>query len=358
MKKIHTKKFGLFMSVELVVVMVVVAVLVVVAALSSNHLMNMYKIYSISKDFGTYSEAVVKFKQMYTFWPGDLTKDKMTGEMGHVGVIADSDFIKSQAQFLPDFYTPGTGVIGTGKALLSFRQLAAAGLIPQTIVDMKSSTAAVLSSSNFTAGTSLKQLAGVTFPRANFDERMSWYFAVDYNITNKTRTTTDATTSGPYDETSGSQSTFASPVGKNVSLAGKGLAYVYQSNWYKAWENKPRLILFSHFNATSTYSDVPGVGPYNPLLQWSTFEIGSLSSNLAYMIDQKLDDGFAVSPSGNIYGDESSNPSAPYDKTNPKVCSNGIATPTGSPVNSYAYNSYDVDFRCLMFFKIQYNELS
>lgn len=112
----HSKKFGLAMSIETMAVIMVIAIVLATVAVTTGYLYDLYETQQMAKELSTYREAFKKFKDEYGYDAGMVPDEALIGNINILGVS--------------DAVTRANG-------MESFRQLAAADLIPKNLVNLK-----------------------------------------------------------------------------------------------------------------------------------------------------------------------------------------------------------------------------
>lgn len=167
---VKKKKFGLFLSIELISVIVIISVLVAASVMGISHLFKSYKANGVIREIAMYQEAIVKFRQQYSYWPGDLPVSDFPAELQHASMLNTTDgdigrtnagvvdtkynLCKSDSGTCKDFKT-GTGIVtGAAKSSIAFKELALAGLIPSGLVK--------IGTQSFNCGSSICSVGGAT----------------------------------------------------------------------------------------------------------------------------------------------------------------------------------------------------
>lgn len=322
------KKNGLFLSMELIAVIVIISVLVVAAALSAGHLYNIYKIYTISKEFSTLSEGIIKFKQEFSYWPGDIPKELLKSTLNLTDshqMIVDYNAIEGWSG------KDRTVIFGTGSVrsmengILSFRQLALSGLIPNTIKGLNLSS-------------KISDTPGYAY---SVETRFGYFPKSDIN-------NTSIVFCGGGDTIN-----TLCPANSQV-YAGFNNAATYGTTDIPAkYLNKFKLVFGYGVIATKSILDISST--VTVTANGTTWVNGSgISAILAQMIDQKLDDGLPYGhPSRKIFSENMT-----------ATGGNGCTTPTATPVTlaeltnaKYQDNSNVAKQGCFMTFMIDYNEM-
>lgn len=259
-------KRGLFLSIEMLAVIIIIAVLMVVAALGVSHIINSYKVYSLSKELAMYSEAIIKYKQMYNYWPGDLPISKMVGELSNATVLSDKTtnaaaLANGEVYPISDGYT-------------SFQELLLAGLIPSTAVNISGSATSCLNQglTLTTSNTHPCTFVKWKYPKLSSVSDAFIMFGVDYF---STITNFPANSLMYYNGTDFS--------GYNITSKRSGYYPIYLKNL----NGTPKLVIISSKYSCSQASPF---GCYNTINS-TILPTSAISANLAYMFDVKIDTG-------------------------------------------------------------------
>lgn len=274
------RKPALFLSIEVVAVIIIIALLVGIVVAGIVHLIKSYKIYKVSSEFATYAEAVTNFRNTYTYLPGDLSVNSLSGALADptaalgtsINDIAGLSGVAATDKVFEN------GIVGPAKSMLAFRELALTGLIPKSAVNI-----------GVVVNFATTKLSAVS-PTAGFDGSLMWIFGADSLA-------------------GGTCSAFA----QNTVASANPAATVRGSLIYNPcfpgyadiWASTPRLALVRKSGAatvagTSTVQQVAVEGAW-----------GGLTSNLAASIDVKLDNGLPAT--GTIISDNAGNGTAQTD---------------------------------------------
>jgi len=251
MYKNKKSKKGLFLSVELIVILVVIILFCAIVVSGLAYTFKVYRAYKFAQDVSVYSEAFINFTNIYDFYPGDVSTSGLPSELNVGKVSANHTSI----------LTARTGLITPFKALVLFQDLQAAKLI--TSIDV---------SDTVTLKNSYKLQS--TLPTSSFNDSLVWTIILD------------KTTSQPYVE---------------GSVIYDSVYGVYKESWM----SKPRLVLVSassagvnvgvNGNAATLlpngnlfpYPSVVNVGIVNDINSY----YGAISGSFASLVDKKYDDG-------------------------------------------------------------------
>lgn len=287
------KKVGLFMSIELIASIIVLMGLVTAVAVAVFLLKDIYKVYTVTREFKMYSEAISRFKTIYNYWPGDIPLNNLKAELnsnvtkvnvynvtnnGNTVCSTPSGAIplmtaqggtcttSSTAIGVPTSPYPqtATGAVEFYKQHLAFQQLALTGLISGNLVNQNY----VLPATYWSNATNKY---GNTIPLATFNAT----FAFNYNVY-------------PYTATGN----IYIPLEGVFFTSGTGsLRPIYINNL----TNKA-IITLSSAGCFTTSNYGPNANGYY---------CGSISANTAYDIDQKIDDSFPHGPNGKFFAESS-----------------------------------------------------
>ncbi len=253
----RNKKKGLFLSVELIVVVIILALIVAIVVAGMGHLLKMYKIYRMSKDISMYSEAILSFKNTYEYFPGDVPSASLTGVLNNTTLKANIVKIEAEAVAANSGVSAtydkafGNGRISPAKGMTSFASLAIAGLIPVNGLDI---TTAITSVS--APGMDFSKQAKWTAPIASFDKSLFWSILMDVST---------------------AETNYV-----------KG-SVVYNSvfpSYADDFSGNPRLVL-------AKYTDAPSGTSVSRIDNTAAF--GALAANIAAALDAKIDDGLPLS---------------------------------------------------------------
>lgn len=255
------KKNALFLSIELVAIIVIIVILVAMSFASAGFLLNSYKVYSISKEVSSYSEAIIKFRQMYNYWPGDLPYEKMTGEFDNTKMKTHANAVFASSTSYQ--YQLGNGSVSYFKAVnLGFRQMAHAGLVSTSNIDVNNGSISgdcpVLSN-----------YRNVMIPGLSFHDSSLISYSVNRGIYND-----------QYFEPQAYNYTI---LNKNDDVTPKN-----QYSVYNKWSKRPILT----------------IGRGNGCLAANSSSSGAvISANLAFAVDQKLDDALPHGENSKIFSE-------------------------------------------------------
>lgn len=294
------EKRGLFLSIELLAVIVVVSVIVIIVATGLRHLYKIYGAYTITKEISMYGEAIIQFKNLYDYWPGDIPVSKIVGDLksstlssvetfwsitamtstydshcrcpsGTAGTATCASFF---GKLMDNSHCKlGSGVVSGYKAPSSWAYLSLSGLIPPTLIDINGAH------NNFYNG------ASSVYPSSSFNKNVKYIFGVDYC------------------DKAGACLT---PLGSAIS---NSTYNVYGQNW----SGKPRIVAYYSYDPILTTANIvkcnsylDTVSPYYLKITQDakTTGVAAFSSNLAYIIDQKIDDGLPFGKSSKVIGED------------------------------------------------------
>lgn len=251
---IRSRKLALFLSTELIIAIIIITSLFAVVISGSLHGIKIYKIYKISKEYSEYSRAIVNFKYTYGYYPGDLAISDMNLDL-------NDTILKSNLQNvltgLPNSYSnmfiyPQTGHIDGRKSQLAFQQLIV-GKFLEIKINQKYSISSQCEPFNANIGN--------TIPKSSFADYSSFSIGIDYSNLDS------SSNNNPKD------------------------SILYNNAIYPSLIGKVRLIFYRY---TSTNTCV---------VSTSSGEIGVLTSEMAHMLDDKIDDGFPLEASGIIFSE-------------------------------------------------------
>lgn len=182
MTRIYKRKRGLFLSVELVVVIIILALIVAIVVAGMGQLMKMYKIYRMSRDISLYSEQTTSFRNIYTYLPGDMPATELTGRLNSQNLKDGIAFIAGSAAITAaSDKTFGNGKISASKSLLSFEELVTSGLVNNKGFDFSSKITSVVGASTSPNMDFIAQ-AGVRYPKNSADKSTIWVMGSDVLI--------------------------------------------------------------------------------------------------------------------------------------------------------------------------------
>lgn len=287
------KKQGLALSLELVAVLTVLTGILTATVAMSTFGYRSYRVSQISKQINEISIAANEFKNNFNFYPGDISYLDLAGEMNSSVLKTNHSNVISYQQLTSSSNAPISArswYISVFKSQLAFAQMTKSGLF-----NFDKSLTYTLSSS---CG-GISNIAGNLLPNVNGIGNAVWIFALDY--------TQDSSLQTPIN------------------------SIVYDSVMYSDFKNKLRIIAIS--------SQVSGCYPN------ISNGIGAISSDVAYDLDVKIDDGLVSDSSGKMIADASGS-GGTCKSLNP-----GTSNPTVKDYN-YLYNSSRKSDSCVLTVKI------
>lgn len=252
MNKINFKnnKRGFFLSIEMTIVIIVIMIIIVAVVASLNYVRNEYRAMRIIQEFRMYGDAIVNFRNLYNALPGDLNATIMNNV---------SEFLTSSGTngpFLTTLKANNTGIVygdrdvWDKKTSDAFREMAIVGLIPKGLVNISDGV-------NYYSAT-IKSQAGKTMPLSTVNSG-SIYTFVNLN-------------------TSASNARMGAWITSDM-----------MKNYWSNWQDRPLLVLSADTN-TDTVGPKFGGGT----------STAALSPEIAYIIDNKIDDGLPVGRSSRL----------------------------------------------------------
>lgn len=260
---IKQHKSGLFLSVELMVVLIILAGIAGTVAVASTHLIRSYKVYQISREYSRYSEAISNFRSTFGSYPGDIASNKLAGTMYDANLVSNYNQIITISQpvaYADLFITANTNHIDGRKAQLAFMEMFKAGLVDQKITNT--------ALSNSCGG--YNNIAGTLLPIATFTKEAVWTIGMD--------------------SSNSSSNDNNSPKGSDL----------YNASLYPRFMSKIRLILFRYQSTTTCDVDI------------QSDLTGGVAGIIASMLDEKIDDGLPTSYDGILHADQGSNGKCKY----------------------------------------------
>ncbi len=325
-------KKGLFLSIELMVILIVIIAIIAITAFGILRLIEDGEVTKIAKEYREYSEAAIKFKAMYEYWPGDLPAERIIKEMPdntlRQMLISDITTIESlqnpaslvkdaDATIYPNNTVVGSGNVSNAKSDLVFRQLQAFGLIYGK-VDL-SNPIYPLTTAQFTANGNMWPRAYEIvmrghLPKAGFNNSLAWQFL--FTISNKITDTGGVMSRSIYSSpTTGinrkvnwsmipkltlfsygslpNAKLFAS--GKTGSCAGP------QANQGSLTANPSTAGACLNTSGNFYAAYAKSVGGYDHPFYTP---VAALSASSAYKLDKKIDDGLPNGPTSVVFGSD------------------------------------------------------
>jgi len=238
-------KSGMFLSIELVSVLVIVATLLAGTTAGIVSLIKQFKAYKIIQEYTKFSKAITSFKGVYGFYPGDLDISDLTGSLNNPTLKANQELISSYspASYSALFTTSHTNHISILKSQLAFPQLSKAGFVDNEVNIAKCNN------------------TNLGFPIADFSNQAAWVIGMD---------------------------------SINTSITDNNMpksSAIYDNLVYSNFSNKPRLILFGYKNLSTCVIDT------------NAGNAGVVSADIAFIVDDKIDDGKPVSSYGIVHAD-------------------------------------------------------
>ena len=307
---IKKNKKGLFLSVELLVVVIIVTGLMLGATAAVRTLYEQYKINQIIQEIRSYSEAITNFTQQYGKAPGFVTLTESSGEMAD----SKTDITTMNTYVTTASANSGIWTIKESRNILAFRQLISSGIMSSSILsrykvplngyesgsfanfDDATKIYAVRTSSAVTTdlgkngfwgayvGMSARFLDALT-PRSKINSNAAWIlFSPQNNLGN----------SGSYVYLP-STNVYADAAGAFTSKFEQDMYYLAALNNLAPWGTTLRLVSHRAMTSPITYiggaSKVPTSSSASVPANNYTPEAGAISPRMGYSIDLKIDDG-------------------------------------------------------------------
>lgn len=261
------KKKGLFLSIELIVVIVIITAIVSMAAAGVVYLLNAKRINGIVTEASKIKEATVEFKVTHGTYPGLISSPNSGGSLNGVfnntGLNADYDKLRAEVNLKK--------VSGPVSEALVWRELYLhAPQAPTSTISTADTNSKYTAAAGACQGYA-KAVDAQLAPTTSFDPSLAWVII---------STKDDTTKSG----------------------------IVAQAEVSKQWpETKPRLMLVRYAGASTGCLDL------------STQELGAISANTAYDIAQKLNSSMPYTGNSVLFDNV---------KTSTQCASGSIATYT------------------------------
>lgn len=302
MKKLRKK--GLFLSIELTVVLIVIVAIVAMIVAGGGFIMKGSKQARIVQESEEYMSAIISFKAQLGYWPGDVPADVLAANSSFVNsaVATVTTTTQASANCAKDIYgnsevglvyqyKPTTGLIDSSgtegsvysaKSYLAFPQLVQGGYLTMDI--------SVTSTDDLCSATNdVNVIAKKWRPKARFDKKLAWAFNVFQSDIQRARLgyLTETYTGGTVSVGDGSG---LYPIALNA----------YKKYWGTYYLGQPILTLYRY---SSDSSNPLGV-EISPYISSTSNGFGALSPEVVYGIDKKIDDGrpFGIDSKTNIKG--------------------------------------------------------
>lgn len=302
------KKQGLFLSIELSVILIILLILVVGISLIGEKMINMYRANLIVTNVQRISESINQFKALYDFYPGDVPLVKLVGELSDVNLMTSvtNSTTKAEDTFLDG---DGNSILLFDKALI----LPAFNMGTDTICARKSMLG---SQQIYAAGLAVKNML------YQYDYSNGAFIALAWN---------DYRNNGAFAWDPNTKLEYHLRVDNINTIACElmfPILYSSQYNVYKnVWSGKPRIFIGRTSKYESPSSDL-GTGPDT--------NAGFIPPELAYIIDAKIDDGLP-------FGDQSRVIAGEYYK-NVTYTAPTAATPPIYGSRAYAVSKADPQY--------------
>lgn len=127
------KKYGLMISVELIIAMIIISSLVTIVGIAGKSMLDSAKISRISADLSTYKDSMKNFYELYGYFAGDVVANNNFVKLSTGAVNAN--ITKVEQSCSGNECKMGNGILNERKAILTFQQLAASGFLSNQVID-------------------------------------------------------------------------------------------------------------------------------------------------------------------------------------------------------------------------------
>ncbi|QED23368.1 hypothetical protein [Candidatus Deianiraea vastatrix] len=226
-------------------------------------ILQQYKASRIIYDYNRLSTAIKSFQSSFSYWPGDVSYSSLTGPLANASVKADTLYTETNYNNTTHYGQSGNGIIGSVKSTLTWLELGVSGILKDSSINYTKSLNGVgiqTLSYNYLVGNNM-------LPESSFDSNLAWTFSLDL-----------ANQGAP---------SYTVPYGSAIYNSTYG---VYNT----MWSGMPKLTLYKWGSATyAGYLDLTN----------ASGDISAVSPSLAFIVDQKIDDGFPYGPRSIVVGD-------------------------------------------------------